>query len=105
MDAHRLRRKVIIKRRALRSVLHMVLLMGCAVFSFPFVWLISTTLKFDKEIFVYPPKWIPDPPYKVVASPYIGSREYYYMLPPVGFPKSLWVQVKDRVKEARHPSI
>jgi len=100
MDAHRLRRKVIIKRRALRSVLHMVLLMGCAVFSFPFVWLISTTLKFDKEIFVYPPKWIPDPPYKVVASPYIGSREYYYMLPPVGFPKSLWVQVKDRVKEA-----
>ncbi|MGF7060902.1 carbohydrate ABC transporter permease [Brassicibacter mesophilus] len=30
-------------------------------FFFPFVWLVSTSLKTDAQIFTFPPKWIPDP--------------------------------------------
>ena len=32
---------------------------GCVLFAFAFVWLLSTSMKYDEEIFVYPPRWIP----------------------------------------------
>jgi len=31
------------------------------LFFLPFVWMVSTSLKIDKQIFVYPPKWLPNP--------------------------------------------
>ena len=43
---------------------------GCVLFAFPFVWLLSTSMKYDEEIFVYPPRWIPALPANVEASPY-----------------------------------
>ncbi|NLJ26179.1 MAG: carbohydrate ABC transporter permease [Firmicutes bacterium] len=32
-----------------------------ALFALPFVWLVSTSLKIDSQLFVMPPIWIPDP--------------------------------------------
>ncbi len=40
---------------------HLVLASGCGIFLFPFVWMLSTSLKPDQEIFVYPPIIIPRP--------------------------------------------
>ncbi|MYH62491.1 MAG: carbohydrate ABC transporter permease [Caldilineaceae bacterium SB0675_bin_29] len=39
--------------------LHLVL--GAIVFALPFVWMVSTSLKADRQIFAFPPIWVPDP--------------------------------------------
>jgi multiple sugar transport system permease protein len=50
------------RRRDVRQVaLHLVLTTGAVVFSLPFVWLISTSLKPDARLMVVPPEWIPHP--------------------------------------------
>lgn len=35
--------------------------LGAALMVLPFVWMVSTSLKSPADIFVYPPKWIPNP--------------------------------------------
>lgn len=65
------------RRRWLRKiVLHLVLVAGCVVFSLPFYWLVTTSMKERTEIFVSPPKWVPSVPRKVVASPYATDAYY-----------------------------
>ncbi len=50
----------------MRPLLHQLLvysllcLLG-AVFLVPFFWMVSTSLKAESQIFVFPPKWIPEP--------------------------------------------
>ncbi len=44
-----------------RVVSHVILLAGAAVFSIPFIWMLSTSLKTDRQIFAWPPVWIPNP--------------------------------------------
>jgi multiple sugar transport system permease protein len=57
--------------RARQHVLtHTVLWIGCLIFSVPFFWLVTTSFKADKEMFVLPPEWLPEIPDRVVASPY-----------------------------------
>ena len=33
------------------------------VFIFPFFWMVTTALKLDYEIFLWPPRWLPNPPH------------------------------------------
>ena len=54
---------------------HVLLLLGCVVFALPFVWLVSTSFKYEEEIFVYPPKWVPSTPSVVLRSPYIAAED------------------------------
>lgn len=42
---------------------HILLIIFSAVFALPLFWLISTSLKPNAEIFVFPPKWIPSSPF------------------------------------------
>lgn len=51
------------KRRTFipKLVLHFILGIGALVMIFPFVWTILSSLKDMSQIFVIPPKWIPDP--------------------------------------------
>ena len=43
-----------------KIVLYIVLI-GVALFTLiPFVWMISSSLKLDREVFAYPMKWIPE---------------------------------------------
>ncbi len=39
--------------------LHAILIAGSVVMLLPFVWMLSTSLKEPREIFTYPPRWIP----------------------------------------------
>lgn len=52
------------KRRGLRAlsqgVLHLVLILGAVIFSLPFLWLVTTSLKTKDEIFRVPMTWVPD---------------------------------------------
>lgn len=38
-----------------------VLLVGALIMALPFLWLLSSSLKPEQEIFLFPPKWIPNP--------------------------------------------
>jgi len=42
-------------------VKHLILAIVAIFFILPLVWLISTSLKTNRQIYVYPPQWIPDP--------------------------------------------
>lgn len=57
-----------------KILIHGALVMGCVVFSFPFVWLVSTSFKYREEIGAYPPRWMPSMPGAVVRSPYVTEE-------------------------------
>lgn len=44
-----------------RLLLHAVLLITGFLTILPFLWMLSTSLKSEGTVFIYPPKWIPDP--------------------------------------------
>lgn len=53
------------RKKLLRRIAHAVLVYGLAsigaiAFVLPFLWMLSTSLKPSNEIFITPPKWIPD---------------------------------------------
>jgi len=43
------------------ALIHLVLLSGVAVMFIPLAWTVSTSLKSVSDIYLFPPKWIPDP--------------------------------------------
>ncbi len=45
-----------------RVVLYVVLIALAALMLVPFVWMLSASLKLDKDVFVFPIKWIPENP-------------------------------------------
>ena len=49
------------RKRAGKLLLHAVLLMVAAATLFPFIWMVSTSLKDTSLVFSYPPKLIPNP--------------------------------------------
>jgi multiple sugar transport system permease protein len=52
------------KRRVLRlehALVWGLLVLGALVMIVPFLWLVSTSLKEQRQIFMYPPQWIPNP--------------------------------------------
>jgi multiple sugar transport system permease protein len=48
-------------RTSTRILLFTVLIIGAVIAVFPFYWMITTSLKTNREVFIYPPTWIPDP--------------------------------------------
>ncbi|GIQ64865.1 sugar ABC transporter permease [Paenibacillus cisolokensis] len=41
--------------------LHLVLILGACLMALPFVWMVLSALKDLSQVFIVPPKWIPDP--------------------------------------------
>ena len=41
---------------------HAICITGGLLFVLPFLWMVSTSLKPDTQIFIWPPKWLPTPP-------------------------------------------
>lgn len=44
-----------------RLLIWAILCFGAVIMMLPFVWLVSTSLKGQAQVFRYPPEWIPDP--------------------------------------------
>lgn len=44
------------------TITHFIVLIGCALTIIPLLWMLSTSLKLPLEVFVSPPKWIPETP-------------------------------------------
>lgn len=45
-----------------RAGAFLLLCLGAALFSVPFLWTVSTALKTNEQVFAVPPQWIPSPP-------------------------------------------
>ena len=73
-----------------RAVTHGALLAGCVLFAFPFVWLVGTSFKYDEEIFVYPPRWVPAAPRHVERSPHVNAESLEKLRPPEGLRTDRW---------------
>ncbi len=43
-------------------IVYGLLILLSAIFLFPLFWMITTALKPDNQIFIWPPRWIPNPP-------------------------------------------
>lgn len=44
-----------------RAAIYLLLLLGVSVVMIPFLWMISTSLKDESDLFTFPPEWIPNP--------------------------------------------
>jgi len=44
-----------------RAVIYTLLVIGALIILIPFAWMVSTSLKVEKQLFEWPPRWIPDP--------------------------------------------
>jgi multiple sugar transport system permease protein len=50
------------RKERLRGLLtHILLIPAALIFLLPFLWMLSTSLKPDSQLFAYPPIWIPNP--------------------------------------------
>jgi multiple sugar transport system permease protein len=56
-----------------RIVAHAILLAASVLFIFPFVWMVSTSLKADAQLFANPPIWIPKP---IAWANYVKATKY-----------------------------
>ncbi|NPV80293.1 MAG: carbohydrate ABC transporter permease [Firmicutes bacterium] len=60
------RTSFLVSKRRLRaistSLAHIICILGGISFILPFLWMVSTSLKPDTQVFVWPPQWIPKPP-------------------------------------------
>ena len=45
----------------MRAVTYLLISAGAALVLVPFLWMISTSLKVERQLFVYPPEWFPNP--------------------------------------------
>lgn len=50
-----------IRRGIVRTILYTIVLIGVVVFTFPFFWMVSASVKPDSQILLVPPVWIPSP--------------------------------------------
>jgi multiple sugar transport system permease protein len=45
-----------------RNVVRLILIFITFIYILPFIWMLSTSFKDDRELFLFPPKWFPWPP-------------------------------------------
>lgn len=63
------RHRSFLKRAAVRFLIYALLLVGLVLVMIPFYWLLRTSLMWEGDIFLYPPKWLPNP---IVWENYVG---------------------------------
>lgn len=51
----------VIKKTSKLTLAHLLLLIGSLAMIIPFLWMLSTALKTDRQAYIFPPEWIPDP--------------------------------------------
>jgi len=81
---------------------HLILILLSILFSAPFLWMISTSVKADDEIIHDPMVWIPELPNRVTDSPYLDFEGHppRWRKPP-SFPNQKdWGVFTDRLRDA-----
>jgi ABC-type glycerol-3-phosphate transport system permease component len=91
-------------RRAWKTLkpftVHLILLVGCIVFAFPFLWLVSTSAKRNEELAVFPPNWIPALPWYTEQAPFVDGRAYGGMKQPAAMDDDAWDALVPLIEDA-----
>ena len=74
MIINKRKRKKKIKYYIGRAVIYTMLIVGACLYLFPFLWMISTSLKAPTELMTNPPTWFPETPQ---WSNYIDALNYF----------------------------
>ncbi|MAF09857.1 hypothetical protein CMK11_05335 [Candidatus Poribacteria bacterium] len=89
-------------RIAERATLYAALVAGAFVFALPFIWLVATSLKWDREVFADPTNWfarlIPRLPYYVDRTPYIADSDAGDFDRPEGMEETSWQWLRERLE-------
>jgi multiple sugar transport system permease protein len=83
-----------------RFLVHAILLVGCVVFAFPFLWLVSTSSKQNDELAVFPPHWLPRVPWYSAQSPFIDGAAYDALTTPDQLDEPTWNRLRPALEEA-----
>lgn len=90
------------RSRLKRAARHAVLIFGSALFALPFIWLVSTSLKWDRELFMEPSSWFdrlrPRLPYRVLRTPYIAERDTQPFQKPPPMDERKWQALKESLE-------
>ena len=90
----RIERLFMNRARLKRAAQHAVLIFGSVLFALPFIWLVSTSLKWDRELFMEPSSWFdrlrPRLPYRVLRTPYIAERDTLPFQKPSSMDERKW---------------
>jgi multiple sugar transport system permease protein len=57
-----------------RIIIYSMLLLGSGIFAWPFVWMIATSVKLERELFTNPTGTLPEQPNPRTTSPYIDDH-------------------------------
>ncbi len=49
------------QEKLIKAVVYILIFVGAIIFSIPFFWMLSTSLKFPFQVYRFPPEWIPNP--------------------------------------------
>jgi len=60
VDTRNLKRAKTVRRLGHGALVYALAIPGAILFVLPFLWMLSTSFKASNEIFIFPPKWIPD---------------------------------------------
>ncbi len=58
---HSKRLRGFLRRAGRAALIYGLLIFFGVIFALPLVWMVSTSLKSDAEVFIFPPRWIPNP--------------------------------------------
>ena len=50
------------KRKITKFILYIILIGMSCIMLIPFIWMISSSLKLDKDVFTFPIQWVPQNP-------------------------------------------
>ena len=81
-----------------RFGVHSALLVGCLLFAFPFLWLVSTSFKQRDEVAIFPPRWIPRIPWYAEQSPFIDGQTYDPMDAPDQMSDANWKRLRPDIE-------
>jgi multiple sugar transport system permease protein len=84
------------------AISHAVLILLSVLFSLPFLWMLSTSIKADDEIIHDPMVWIPELPNRVTDSPYLDTESHPpYWRRPTAFPADQdWVEFASTLRSS-----
>jgi multiple sugar transport system permease protein len=79
-------------------IIYTVLITGAVIFSFPFVWMVSTSFKTSREMSDVGSRFWPTSPVPRATSPYIDPEAFSEPRAPGGVGRAVWVKARPRLE-------
>jgi len=81
---------------------HSILIALAFIFSYPFIWMIATSTKVDREMFTEQRSLLPKAPHPMTASPYIDDTTFPDPKLPEDMPPEEFAAVRDNITKEIH---